>query len=125
MIRKLFNWIFKAQLDELKKETTKAKDVRVKLENDRKYFEALMQGFDVSVDVHQANKYSRSWACLSLQGERTDFIKFIDLGERDIREIGEFLRRYERNANIKIDASPQAIDWLGVRRTGKTRRYNG
>ena len=62
----------------------------------------LMGNIDVSVDVHHR---SGSWAVVSLQGAKTDYIKFIDLGNRDMMEIARFLRQYDR-ANVKIDASP-------------------
>lgn len=41
----------------------------------------------------------------TLEGSKTDYIKFIDLGSRDMMEIARFLRQYDR-ANVKIDASP-------------------
>ena len=62
----------------------------------------LMGNIDVSVDVHHR---SGSWAVVSLQGGKTDYIKFIDLGDRDIMDIAHFLRQYDRK-NVKIDASP-------------------
>lgn len=62
----------------------------------------LMGNIDVSVDVHHR---SGSWAVVSLQGGKTDYIKFIDLGSRDMMDIAHFLRQYDR-ANVKIDASP-------------------
>lgn len=58
---------------------------------------------EVCVDVH---KRSNSWAVICLQGEKSNFIKFVDLGEKDIREISHFLRNFERN---KIDAHPFEI----------------
>ena len=61
-----------------------------------------MGNIDVSVDVHHR---SGSWAVVSLQGTKTDYIKFIDLGNRDMMEIARFLRQYDR-ANVKLDASP-------------------
>lgn len=62
----------------------------------------MLGNLDVSVDVHLR---SRSWAVLSLQGKKTDFIKFIDLGDRDVCEIQKFLRTFDRE-QVKIDANP-------------------
>lgn len=62
----------------------------------------LLGNIDVSVDVHHR---SGSWAVVSLQGGKTDFIKFVDLDQRSLREIAFFLRQYDRK-NVKIDANP-------------------
>ena len=62
----------------------------------------LLGNIDVSVDVHQR---SGSWAVVSLQGGKTDYIKFVDLDQRSIREIAFFLRQFDRK-NVKIDANP-------------------
>lgn len=62
----------------------------------------LLGNIDVSVDVHQR---SGSWAVVSLQGGKTDYIKFVDLDQRSIREIAFFLRQFDRN-HVKIDANP-------------------
>lgn len=62
----------------------------------------LLGNIDVSVDVHHR---SGSWAVVSLQGGKTDYIKFVDLDQRSIREISAFLRQFDRQ-NVKIDANP-------------------
>ena len=71
--------------------------------NLHKELSSILDSIDVSVDVHE---HSRSWACISLQGTKQDYIKFVDLGDSQIREISNFLRRYEGSNNIKIDAHP-------------------
>lgn len=55
-----------------------------------------------NIDVHH---HSGSWAVVSLQGGKTDYIKFVDLDQRSIREISAFLRQFDRQ-NVKIDANP-------------------
>ena len=118
MIRKLFNWIFKAELDKLNSEILKAKNIADKLEQQRQVFNTVLSGIDVSVDVHEYDyRYSTSWAVISLQGQRTDYIKFVELGQSEINEIARFLRNFERNSNIKIDASPMASQFLRVPRS--------
>lgn len=72
---------------------------------------SFINHIDVSVDIHQT-EYSRSWACISIQGEKQDYVKFMDLGNRDAREIAEFLRRFERARNWKIDANPEVRDFI-------------
>lgn len=116
-LRKFFHWIFKSELDILNSEISKAKGTAAVLERQRKAFASVLSGIDVSVDVHEYHsRYSPSWAVISLQGQKADYIKFIDLGQSDINEIAKFLRNFERNQNIKIDASPNTSQYLKVSR---------
>jgi len=83
-------------------------DMRVakaSMEIQEKRIREILRIVDASIDVSQ---YSRSWAVISIQG-RQDFIKFIDLGERDLKEIKDFLRNFDRT---KVDASPQIIGFF-------------
>lgn len=109
MIRKLFKWVFKNELLELQTQIDRTKQATLKYEVQDKRINNLLQNIDVSVDVHQ---YSPSWAVVSLQGQKSDYIKFIELGDSDLREIASFLRRYDREVNIKIDATPNASGLL-------------
>jgi len=115
MIRKLFNWIFKTELEKLNSEILRAKNIADRLEEQRKAFNTVLSGIDVSVDVHE-HRYSPSWAVISLQGKKTDYIKFVELGNSEIIEIQRFLRNFERNANIKVDAAPSASQFLRIPR---------
>lgn len=119
MIRKLFNWIFKAELDKLASEILRAKNIADKMEAQYRVFNKVLAGIDVSVDVHEHDhRYSPSWAVISLQGQRADYIKFVELGQSDINEISRFLRNFERAAiNIKVDASPHASQFLRIPRS--------
>lgn len=67
---------------------------------------SLLDKTEVSVDVH--NK-SDSWAVISLEGEKKTYIKFIDLSDKDIEEIAEFLSHFDRR---KIDATPRVKKWI-------------
>lgn len=109
LLRKLFFWLFKEDFERMNKLESDLKglihrqkcatqEAEVHAERIRK----LMGNIDVSVDVHHR---SGSWAVVSLQGTKTDYIKFIDLDERSLREISSFLRQYDRQ-NVKIDANP-------------------
>lgn len=109
LLRKLFLYLFKEDFQRMKalerdleglihRQKCATSLAEVRAERIRK----LLGNIDVSVDVHQR---SGSWAVVSLQGGKTDYIKFIDLGSRDMMEIARFLRQYDR-ANVKIDASP-------------------
>lgn len=109
LLRKLFLYLFKEDFQRMKalernleglihRQKCATSLAEVRAERIRK----LLGDIDVSVDVHHR---SGSWAVVSLQGEKTDYIKFIDLGDRDIMDIAHFLRQYDRK-NVKIDASP-------------------
>lgn len=54
----------------------------------------------VSADIHYNTD---SWAVISLKGQDRGYIKFINLGRKQINEIARFLRNYE---NVNVDASP-------------------
>lgn len=100
------DWLFKEELKELSSLSKKVKSLESELNT-------ILDGLDVSVDVHEYDtRRSPSWAVISLQGKNTSFIKFVDLGDRNIQEISSFLRAYERRANIKIDANPQATRFI-------------
>ena len=62
-------------------------------------------GLDISPQSSSGRQYDRSWACICLQGAKDiAYMKFVDLGDRDIRDIQEFLRRYEFDRrNVRID----------------------
>lgn len=109
LLRKLFLYLFKEDFQRMKalerdleglihRQKCATSLAEVRAERIRK----LLGNIDVSVDVHH---HSGSWAVVSLQGGKTDYIKFIDLGSRDMMDIAHFLRQYDR-ANVKIDASP-------------------
>ena len=101
MIKKIFKWVFKKELENLENQIIKSHNQTITVSN-------LLQNIDVSVDLH---KYAPSWAVISIQGEKSDYIKFIDLGQRDIREIQTFLRRFDRSKR-KIDAPFQEKNFL-------------
>lgn len=103
IIRKAFSWIFKDQLEEVQKALHQANKLNNLLQAEVSKVQNILQNIDVSVDVHH---YSPSWAVISIQGQESDYIKFIDLGKRDIMEIGRFLRQFERG---KIDAHPYMV----------------
>lgn len=68
----------------------------------------IMKDFELSVDVHPTKG---SWAVISAIGQKKTLIKFIDLSDKDLREIVTFLRTFE---NVKIDAEPHIQKWMAV-----------
>jgi hypothetical protein len=114
MIRKFFKWIFKSELQKLNLQIQKTKEATLIFESYQKSLKNVLQNIDVSVDVHEYHRYSKSWAVISLQGSKTNYLKFIDLGDAEIRHIQQFLRQFENNINIKIDASPNTSKFLKI-----------
>lgn len=120
LINRIFNRIFKSQLTQLQHALDHASQnlqaselLMLQLKDQKCYINEVFDKLDVSVDVHQ---YEPSWAVISLQGKKMDYVKFIDLGDSDIREIASFLRQFERRHNIKVDASPGLREWLKIDR---------
>lgn len=82
MRKRLFRWLFKDDIKEIE-ERYKAfeKQIQEALYNNQLYSEELkkqirkvdelISNIDVSVDVHT---YSPSWAVISLQGQKSDYI---------------------------------------------------
>lgn len=81
------------------------------LEKKHNRLDNMLDNFDISVDHHM---YSRSWAVVSIQGQKQDFVKFMDLGTRDIQEIQRFLHSFERN--VKIDTAPNLTPFFKIKR---------
>ena len=103
IVRKLVRWALKDEIDQL---NVGILEIKVQINRVKQ----VLGNIDVGVDVHEYdNKYSPSWAVISIQGKRTDFIKFIDLGQREIIDIQQFLRHFDRS---KVDASPHATQFL-------------
>lgn len=100
MIRKLFNWIFKAELEALKRNVNASEKLLYQMREDKQKIDNLLGNIDVSVDHHI---YAKSWAVISIQGNKSDYIKLVDLGERDIRELQQYLQRFDRK---KVDSLP-------------------
>lgn len=121
MLRNFLKWVFKSELENLEKLTKEIQGKIMTIEEQQKRtakvhakFIEVLDGIDVSVDVHEYSP-SKSWAVISLQGRKTDYIKFVDLRDSDIREISQFLRIFERSSNLKIDASPPTSKFLKLK----------
>lgn len=109
LFRKLFLYLFREdfkRMEELERDLGglihRQKCATLEAETRAKCINQLIGNIDVSVDVHQR---SGSWAVISLQGQKADYIKFVDLDQRSLKEISHFLRQFDRQ-NVKIDANP-------------------
>ena len=112
-IKSIVRWTLQKEIEEFQTQIISSRRLKDKLKDRIAKFDSII---DVSVDVHEYNKYSPSWAVISLQGQKTDYIKFIDLGKKDVSEIANFLRQFERARNIKVDASPSASQFLRIKK---------
>jgi hypothetical protein len=66
----------------------------------------LMKEFNISADI---NPYSnRSWAVISING-KPDYIRFINLANKDMHTIHRFLKQFEAN-NVTVDSPFQFKD---------------
>lgn len=67
----------------------------------KKINEHIVKQFNVSVDLGHP-KHHRNWAVISVQGN-ADYVQFVDLSQKDIREIHEFLKQF-KGTNRTIDS---------------------
>lgn len=74
-------------------------------------YDKLFENTDITVDADIQANYGRSdsWAIISIQGEREDFVRFVDLSRYDIQMISQFLRQFKRG---KVDAEPRMRNFL-------------
>jgi|WetSurMetagenome_2_1015567.scaffolds.fasta_scaffold1750495_1 hypothetical protein len=71
------------------------KIVELKKEN-----EELRKAIMVGVDYHP--RLPKSWAVICIEG-KSDYVRFVELPTSQIREVAQFLRRYdERNCTIDM-----------------------
>lgn len=111
-IKRLFDWVFEDELKILKGKIASTDKAIERLNVYEHNLKKVLQSIDVSVDVHESRHFSDSWAVVSIQGKRSDFIKFVNLREHDAVEIERFLRNFDRDTKVKIDASPSTTGWL-------------
>lgn len=99
-VKKFFLWLFEAEMNKMQSALIQAEKERKLLKEQADRVKNLLSNLDISVDLHH---YSPSWVVISLQGQKTDYIKFIQMNDSTIYEIGKVLRQFERS---KIDCSP-------------------
>lgn len=104
--KSIFNWLFKEQLIELErlllytKQNAAITEAAVKsCQWQEKRLKDTVGDIQVAADIHVK---SPSWAVICIQGQKADFVKFIDLDQRDIEGIAHYLRRFERR-NVIAD----------------------
>lgn len=60
----------------------------------------LVKQFNLSVDINHIEKHN--WAVISVQG-KPEYVRFIELSNRDIRSLHSFLKQFERT-NRTVDS---------------------
>ncbi|MDC7248618.1 MAG: hypothetical protein PQJ49_01705 [Sphaerochaetaceae bacterium] len=97
-------------ITKLEEDLSSSKKVIEILRNNEKFalqeIENLKSLVNVGVDVHLHNP-RENWAVICIQG-KPDYVKFVHLGERDIKEIQRFLRNFD-SKNVTID-TPMYLD---------------
>lgn len=103
---RFFNWLFKEQMNQMKRMNDDTlmfwKNSKANYENCQRLEKQLKDtvgSIQVATDIHLK---STSWAVICLQGEKADFIKFVDLDQRSIEDIAHYLRQFERH-NVVAD----------------------
>lgn len=99
-IKKFFLWLFSEEFNKMQSALIQCEKERKLLKEQADRVTNLLSNLDISVDLHH---YSPSWAVISLQGQKADYIKFIQLDDRTIYDIQKVLSQFERS---KVDCSP-------------------
>jgi hypothetical protein len=113
LIKKFFIWLFKEELNEINHINSETKKQLKEFKRINIAMERIMKSMDVGLNVEYAPKYSKSWCVFSIQGEKEDFIKFMDLGDKELIELRKIIKQFE-GTNIKIDAIPQTSRFLKI-----------
>jgi hypothetical protein len=113
---KIKNWLFKEEINDIKETkakydellksveraratTNKAQEMHDKshilLEDCRKFMNSIC---DVGTDVGFRDT-DHSWAIICVHG-KMDYVKFVDMSQRDIRSIADFLKNFEYSNRI-------------------------
>jgi uncharacterized protein with von Willebrand factor type A (vWA) domain len=110
LIKRILRWALKPEIERMEQEAdAMARVHRIHEENKllNQRLRLLLNNFGAGLDVEiSGHKYARSWAVVCLQGEKADFVKFVDLGDAEIREIQRYIYQFERGKTA-IDAAPQ------------------
>ena len=109
MRKKLFSWFFKKEIADLKSDLKQLEQIRKSylatescILEYKRVLEDVLDRVEVSVDV-DTSKYSQSWAVVSIQGGKSDFIRFMDLGKTEALHIQRFLAQYGERVRGKVD----------------------
>jgi len=118
MIKKLFRWIFATEIKSLETtvaicenqtrlaneaiSTVKAQEARIK---------AVFGNIECSMDTHI--KYGKNWAVISIEGQETDYIKFVSFPKENLKQLQDFLSNFDRS---KIDAAPNTTGFIRIER---------
>ena len=106
LLHRFFAWIFSEEIKKMEQATVSASNAKLRMEAYEQRMRDVLGCIDLTFDVDQ---YSGSWAVISIQGQKQDFIRFIDMKGQELRYVQDFLRKFDRT---KVDASPQHIHFF-------------
>lgn len=109
--------MFKEELEALRLQLIHTEKATEKYNEAYQRIDNILGNLDVTCDIHYR---SGSWAVVSLQGYKSEFIKFVELDDRTIHEISRYLSQFERR-NIKMDAPPGYIMAMPIMKMKKHR----
>lgn len=81
--------------------TTKSNDLSSDINAVEETNYLIQKHFNVAVDVGISDR-CKNWGIICIKGNM-DYVKFIDMSQRDIMEIARFLKRFE-HSNRHVDA---------------------
>ena len=102
-IKKIIRWAFAEEVGVMNERLESIQKLQSELQG-------VVKTMEVCVDVHEYGP-SPSWAVISIQGQKADYIKFVDLGRAEVLEIAKFISQFDRR---KVDATPTASHFLRI-----------
>lgn len=84
-------------IEELSREISSVKELNQKVISQNDF---ILSQFNISADIYPRENHS--WAVISIQG-KPEYVKFVNLSNRDMRSVHEYLKQFERT-NRTIDS---------------------
>lgn len=95
-------------ITQLEEELSSSKKVIANLRDHEKFacneIAQLKSLIEVGADIHVHNE-RENWAVVCVKG-KPDYVKFVHLGHREVRDIQRFLSQFDRK-NVTLDLPPQ------------------
>lgn len=101
LLKRIFNWIFSDELEELKKKSKDLQSAKNKVKNLEDRLENILDCVGIGADINPS-RYSPSWAVICVQGKPNNYVQFVSLDVGNVMEIERFLRRFETRSVIDV-----------------------
>lgn len=102
-LKRFFCYLF-----EIDNEIKKLKELQIELKQSKDRFDEIFGRLEISVDYHEHHEHN-NWAVISIAGEGSDFIKFVNLNSKDLMEIKRFMSVFDKS---KVDHSPSMTPYF-------------